>query len=595
MNRPHPLPNQRNPWFRAMHPAIVVASGLGLLLLLAWASLFNGIDILYPIDKTEALQLELARQMSATGDWVTPSIDNHIYFDKPPLPYWIGSFFLTLGAGDNIQTWYPRIGAAFAGAIGTISTFLLCLHGNNDQYVRRLSRAGCAAAILLLMPFYSGFSRVALHDIYLTASITLALTILFLHSQLSSKETWKSILHGTILGCTLGMGVLAKGLLAPVIVISVTAVFLFASQRTKACFSDFNFIAFAILSFVLIASPWHLAAWQAHGTSFLETYLGRTQLTRFTSELDNHSGPWFFYLLIYPAITAPWILPAAHSLIQNSILNIRLLRQKLQSNTLQTFCAIWILVVIFLLSLASTKLPHYILPSLPPTAIAASYFFFPLRPDSSQSKQFSKFLLVGTGAIILIASFILILFPSALLPISRNSPDFSLALRGYLTSAPVVASALILGVAGCFLGAKVNRHAELLLGIFWGLSICSIFLFVSPRILRIYYVYHQLPRLQLADQALLQANSTTEPIQVVGKSWYSVKIRTSGRAEILQKGKAFTAGDSTATPDCGSSRLVLGPTADVQAESQRCPASSLTLLSQQQSGRLSLARLAPKA
>lgn len=588
------LSGHPRPPARGIRRAIFFIFTLGVLLLLGWISLFNGIDILYPIDKTEALQLELARQMFASGDWVTPSIDNHVYFDKPPLPYWIGSFFLSIRGDQSTEFWTPRIGASLAGMIGVISTFLLTFYANNDEFKRRISRAASAAAILLLMPFYAGFSRVALHDIYLTASITVALTVIFLHSQSSNRGALQSIVRGTVLGCSLGIGVLAKGLLAPVLVSAIAIGFLLASQRTKLSYFNYYFIATCLFVFTLIAMPWHLSAWQSHGASFIDTYLGRTQLTRFTTELDNHSGPWFFYLLFYPAITAPWVLPAAHSLIRNKVLNLRHIRHKLESNKLEIFAFIWILVTLALFSLASTKLPHYILPSLPPTAIAASYFFFPLAAGQNHSHRFSRLLLIFTGSILIIASCVLILTPAMLLPISRNSPDFSLALRSYLASPPIITFFLFFGVTGCAMGARAKHHLELLLGVFWAFFISSVLLFISPSILKVYHTYHQLPRLQLADQALLQSANQGEPILVVGKSWYSVRIRTNGRAQILEKGKAFNADPTARLPDCASSLLILGPTTEVQSEAQRCPANALTLLNQTQSGRLSLGRLAPK-
>jgi 4-amino-4-deoxy-L-arabinose transferase-like glycosyltransferase len=66
---------------------------------------------------------------------------------------------------------------------------MLCRFGcSNGASLRGLSRAVSAAAILGLMPAYAGFSRMALHDIYLTASITTALTIVFCSASTAANR-----------------------------------------------------------------------------------------------------------------------------------------------------------------------------------------------------------------------------------------------------------------------------------------------------------------------------------------------------------------------------------------------------------------------
>jgi hypothetical protein len=57
--------------FAGLHAVGIVA----IVALLCWVCFFNGIDSLYPLDKTEALQLALADSMATGGDWVTPAID----------------------------------------------------------------------------------------------------------------------------------------------------------------------------------------------------------------------------------------------------------------------------------------------------------------------------------------------------------------------------------------------------------------------------------------------------------------------------------------------------------------------------------------
>ena len=49
---------------------------------------FWQLDDIGLIDETEPLFAEAARQMYATGDWITPYFNGETRFDKPPLVYW---------------------------------------------------------------------------------------------------------------------------------------------------------------------------------------------------------------------------------------------------------------------------------------------------------------------------------------------------------------------------------------------------------------------------------------------------------------------------------------------------------------------------
>jgi 4-amino-4-deoxy-L-arabinose transferase-like glycosyltransferase len=565
----------------------VAAGAFVLLALLCWLCFFNGIDLLAPLDKTEALQLEIARSMAVSGDWVTPATGGLPYFDKPPLPYWIGAVLLRLAPQE---AWLPRLGAATAGCIGLSATLVLCRFGCSDGASRRgLSRAVSAAAILGLMPAYAGFSRIALHDIYLTASITTTLTIVFLLSQHGDPSPRRQALAGWLSGLALGLGVLAKGLLSLALPFATASVFLaVAGPAARRPFSR-RFAAALLLGLLLVALPWHLEAWHDQGNAFLANYLGRSHLNRFTSELDDHAGPWFYYLLAYPGLTAPWSLPALAALIQGDALHPGHWRRRLQSEPLLVLCTIWIAVTVGLLSLASTKLPHYILSGLPPTAIAAAHFFWPSRQPQPSSDRPCRILLGATATVLLAAALLLGWMPSLLIPTSRNAPAFSLALRALLGSPAMLAGLVLLGVCGGWVAWR-GRRPRLGLGAL--LAACVIgLLLLAPPVMQAYRVTVQEPRLALADRALREARGD-EPIQVVGKSWYSVRIHTHGRAEILHRGKAFSRGGAMpSAAACAGPRLLLGPSDSVRRAADSCGSSSLVVLEQDPQARITLARL----
>ena len=57
------------------------------------------------VDDTEPLFVEAARQMTVTGDWVTPYFNEQVRFDKPILLYWIMALSLRVfGVSGNDTT-----------------------------------------------------------------------------------------------------------------------------------------------------------------------------------------------------------------------------------------------------------------------------------------------------------------------------------------------------------------------------------------------------------------------------------------------------------------------------------------------------------
>src|SRR3989442_4039995 len=55
---------------------------------------FVGLGAAPFVDPPEGVHAEVARQMTAHGDWITPRVDGVRYLDRPPLLYWLlsGSF-----------------------------------------------------------------------------------------------------------------------------------------------------------------------------------------------------------------------------------------------------------------------------------------------------------------------------------------------------------------------------------------------------------------------------------------------------------------------------------------------------------------------
>jgi 4-amino-4-deoxy-L-arabinose transferase-like glycosyltransferase len=111
---------------------------------------------------------------------------------------------------------------------------------------------------------------------------------------------------------------------------------------------------------VVIAGPWYGAILQSQGRAFVDTFLLNHNVARFTSTVHNHPGPIIYYVPVLLAGIYMWsglTLPGLASI-----------RPRVPADL---FVLCWLVAPLLFFSAAASKLPGYILPCIPPLAIAA--------------------------------------------------------------------------------------------------------------------------------------------------------------------------------------------------------------------------------
>jgi 4-amino-4-deoxy-L-arabinose transferase-like glycosyltransferase len=183
-------------------PPVLVWMSILWLLLIGWLAFFWNLGSTGLIDETEPLFAEAARQMTVTGDWITPFFDGETRFDKPALIYWlIALAYKILG----VNSWAVRLPSAIA-AMGLVSLgfYTLLLFGDSTskssvQSTRNWFCAALGSALMALNPLTIVWARTGVSDMLLTGCIGAALLSFFIGYAQPSKPAYPSAVVSSFL------------------------------------------------------------------------------------------------------------------------------------------------------------------------------------------------------------------------------------------------------------------------------------------------------------------------------------------------------------------------------------------------------------
>ncbi len=311
-----------------------------------------GLNVIGLFDLDEGFYASVARTMVETGDWLTPRIGDAVFFDKPPLLYWLQAMSMQL---LGFTPTAARLPAALSIALTAgLLWWWASRHG--------ITRVGWVAALLLLLsPMGVAIARQGIMDGPLTLLQTAAM--LAAAAGLVSNRRWFLVFAAC---CALAL--LTKGLIG--VLLPCIAVLVWTGWRR-----DWKRLAgmpwlSAIFVFLVIALPWHLAIYQQHGSAWFDEYIIRQHLARFKGAEFGHVAPFWTYIPILWFGLFPWsaLTPAAWW---------RRLSAGRQTNDPAaasiSLLAIWALVVFVFFSISRSKLPGYIMPAVPALAVCTAY------------------------------------------------------------------------------------------------------------------------------------------------------------------------------------------------------------------------------
>jgi 4-amino-4-deoxy-L-arabinose transferase-like glycosyltransferase len=316
-----------------------------------------GLRTLVPPD--EGRYAEMAREMFASGDWITTRLNGIKYFEKPPLQTWMNALtFAAFGLGE----WQARLWTGVSGILGVLLTW----HAGRRVFGQRV---GFYAALALGSSFYwVACSQIDSLDMSLSGMMTLALCALLIAQRddagAAERRNW-------MLACWAGMAlsVLAKGLIGLVLPGAVLVIYTLVTRDWKL-WTRLH-IGKGLLLFLAISAPWFVLVGLANPEQ-PHFFFVHEHFDRFLLHEHHREAQWWIFLALLVAGSVPWV----GVLVQSLVLGARrappdgapaLFRPRLM-------LLIWVVFIIAFFTKSSSKLPGYILPVFPAVALLVGHY-----------------------------------------------------------------------------------------------------------------------------------------------------------------------------------------------------------------------------
>lgn len=315
-----------------------------------------GIQLVGLIGADEPRYAQVAREMLARHDWVTPVLYGAPWLEKPPLYYWCA--MIAYKASGGVSDTAARLPSALLSALLIFFVYV---------WARRLRRGMQldAALITASAAMFIGFSRSASTDMPLTVMFTVAMLCWYAWHA-SQRRSW---LLGFYL--FLALATLAKGPIA--VLLAAIILFVFAVVRRDPRLLLRMLWPIGIALYLVVAAPWFIAVQRAN-PEFFRFFFLQQNVARFTSNLYHHPEPFWFYLPVALAALIPWTVFAVVAVV-DAIRDWRYSAQQTPgAEDLRLYLSLWFLTPLAFFSISRSKLPDYILPSIPAATILLADF-----------------------------------------------------------------------------------------------------------------------------------------------------------------------------------------------------------------------------
>lgn len=489
------------------------------LLLICAVAFFLHLGNIGLIDKTEALYVEVARQMILSHNWISPHWNGTYFYSYPAGGYWfLALSFLLFG----VSPFTARLPVAIMATVVVFMVFYTLRYfgfvGEKPQDSRYLwLTAWIGGGIMALNPAWIAWGRIAVSDMLLAGMISLGMLLFFIAYAQPDKPQSQQICYILTPIC-FAIAVLIKGPIGIILPVLGIGSFLIYVGKFWQVFWEMKPLR-GIIIFFLVALPWYIAATIMDGEVFVNEFLGVSNFKRFTTVVFNHPGPWYYYIIWGAVFMLPWITYFPLALANLSCWRWRKVKESSRESQLGLYAFCWFISTFVFFSAAATKLQGYILPVAPAVVIILALFWGKKLQEASP--QYKNLFLVTTilNIIILLALTIASAISVSLIGEDSSAPTFaeSIAKSGL----PLISSICWgLGVVvAIFLTVKKPLWRWL-----WSSNLVAFFAFatfVFPTIIPVFDREKQAPFRQISME-IQDKIKPNEEIFLIGFTRYSI-------------------------------------------------------------------------
>ncbi|MDY2636880.1 MAG: glycosyltransferase family 39 protein [Phascolarctobacterium sp.] len=330
-------------------------------------------------DSVESNYALTAKEMVLSGDWVSPRIYGHYWYDKPIMFYWLTALGFKLFG-------FTEFGARFFPAVfGLLGLGLVCYGG----YRLYNEKVGFYSGVLLLssVEFFL-ISKSIITDAVLFFFFSATLLFFYLGYSENRPIFWY------LMYASAGLAVLTKGpigVLLPGLIITLFLLW----QRDWRVLTRCKLVSGTALC-ALVAAPWYAAMYALHGSDFINTFFGVHNVLRATVSEHPRDNVWYYYLLVNILALFPWSALVPMCIWRRG-------RSGAGFTTSEKFLLLWAAVVFFFFQAMATKYITYTYPLLFPMSI------FLAKEVAAREEQ-----LLNTGYYLFVGSFFALLLGAAL-------------------------------------------------------------------------------------------------------------------------------------------------------------------------------------
>ena len=300
----------------------------------------------------EARNLTTAREMLQNNNWLEPTMNGELRFEKPPLPTWLTAINMHFTGEENLSL--LRFPAALAALLMVFFLFKLTEELTDDKLLPFLvSGTACTSFYIFFL------ARDISWDIFCHSFMIGAIWLI--NKGLKNNGSGWPEFSGA--GVLMGLSFLSKG---PVSFYALLLPYFIARSFTfgwKEAKNRKFALTIMVLITIVISLWWPIIIWYLH-----PDYLNQITLQESAAWLNRNTRPFYHYWS-FPIQSGIWTITATIALF------IPYSKSRISRFGNYSFLFLWVISSVVLLSFFPEKKERYLLPVLLPLAILTAFYF----------------------------------------------------------------------------------------------------------------------------------------------------------------------------------------------------------------------------